>query len=132
MMRKPSAKTPSVDPVSLSSSHALEGQKPLRRPVWWAMFLVATYTMSLWFQTFKVFTKVPSVATALPWLGVMALLIAVLGLLAYDSYVQEKAKGTIQKPARLFEWLIARRFLLQAPSQLTGFQRQHQVKDAKP
>ncbi len=123
--------TPETEVSSVAVNPSLAGQKPLRRPVWWATFLLATYTMSLWFQTFKVFTRVPSMANAFSWLGVMALLVVVLALLAYDSYVQEKAKGKIQKPARLFEWLIARRFLLQSHSVLPGH-CPHQSKDAMP
>jgi hypothetical protein len=87
-------------------------QKPLSKPAWWALFLLATYTMSLWFQTFKAFTRLPNLLHGLAWLSVMAALVALLALLAYDSYVQEKARGRIQKSVRLFEWLMKHRFLL--------------------
>lgn len=91
-------------------------QKPLCRSAWWVLFLLATYTMSLWFQTFKAFTRTPSVAHGLLWLGVMAFLLLLLTILAYDSYVQEKVKGRVQKSLPPFDWLIERRFLLPSGS----------------
>lgn len=94
------------------SQTEISHQKPLSRVAWWALFLLATFVMSLWFQTFKTFTLVPSLQNGLVWLGVMALLVLVLAVLVYDSYVQEKAKGRIEKPFRLFEWLIQQRFLI--------------------
>jgi hypothetical protein len=86
--------------------------KPLKRFQWWACFLLATYLMSLWFQTFKTFTLVPSLGNGLIWLGVMTLLTLIVMVLTYDSYVQEKNRDRVQKPIRVFEWLMAKRFLL--------------------
>ena len=91
-------------------------QKPLSRLAWWLLFGVATYLMSLWFQTFKLFTLTPSLPNGLQWLGVMAALSGVVGLMVYDSYVVEARKGEIRKPFRPFEWMIQRRFLLGNPS----------------
>ncbi len=87
-------------------------EKPLSRFAWWVCFLLATFIMSLWFQTFKVFTLVPNWGNGLSWLGVNLLLALVVMLLIYDSYVQEKIAGRIAKPARLFEWMIQKRILL--------------------
>jgi hypothetical protein len=89
-------------------------EKPLNRVMWWMLFLVATYVMSLWFQTFKAFTLVPSLTNGLIWLLVMFLLTQVLIVLAYDSYVLEKGRGRIEKPVRLFEWMMQKRFLLKS------------------
>ena len=86
--------------------------KPLSRPLWWGLFLTATYVMSLWFQTFKAFTVQPTLQNGAVWLGVMLLLSLVLGVLVYDSYVQEKRQGRLHHTLGLFEWLYRRRFLL--------------------
>jgi hypothetical protein len=95
----------------------------LPKPLWWALFLVATYLMSLWFQTFKTFTLTPILSTGFAWLLVMGLLTVVIMILAYDSYVQEKGKGRIEKPARLFEWMIARRVLFPPSLRLSTQQK---------
>ncbi|HEY9745815.1 MAG TPA: hypothetical protein V6C99_06315 [Oculatellaceae cyanobacterium] len=91
--------------------------KPLSRMQWWGLFLAATYVMSLWFQTFKTFTLVPSLVNGLLWVGTMLLLCLLVMVLAYDSYVQEKNRERIQKPVRLFEWLMKKRFLLKGEIQ---------------
>lgn len=87
-------------------------ERVLSRPVWWFLFLSATVIMSQWFQTFRVFTITPSMENGLIWLGMNLLLIANVALLVYDSYVQEKGRGQVQKPLRLFEWMYRRQFLL--------------------
>lgn len=92
----------------------LKVDKPLSRPMWWIFFLMASYMMSLWFQTFKAFTLVPSLTNGLVWLVVMFLLAHVLVVLIYDSYVQEKGLGRIEKPIRLFEWMLEKRFLMRS------------------
>ncbi|MCE3235323.1 MAG: hypothetical protein K0Q50_1503 [Vampirovibrio sp.] len=92
----------------------LQVEKPLSRPMWWIFFLMASYIMSLWFQTFKAFTMVPSLPNGLVLLAVMFLLGQVLMVLIYDSYVQEKGRGRIQKPIRLFEWMLEKRFLMRS------------------
>lgn len=89
-------------------------QKPLGRGMWWACFLIASFTMSLCFQTFKAFTLVPNWSNGLMWLVAILLLVQVVLVLIYDSYVLEKARGRIQKPLRLFEWMMHKRFLLRA------------------
>lgn len=94
--------------------------KPLNRGMWWFFFLVATIITSLGFQTFKVFTLEPTLKNGLLWLLVMLLLFQAVLLLAYDSYVQEKGKGTVQKPVKLFEWMIRKRFLLRVSSANKG------------
>lgn len=98
----------------------------LPKPLWWVAFLAATYLMSLWFQTFKVFTLTPNLMNGLSWLAVMGVLLLVIAVMTYDSYVQERLKGRIQKPARLFEWLIQKRFLLPPSFEMI------QQKDATP
>jgi hypothetical protein len=92
-------------------------QRPFARPVWWTLFLLATFFMSLWFQTFKTFTLTPTLQTGLTWLVVMAVLVAIVTLMIYDSYVYEWQKGQIQKPMALFEWMIRQRFLLHLDAQ---------------
>jgi len=88
--------------------------KPLSRVVWWTLFLAATILMSLWFQTYKAFASVPTLNSGLIWGLVMFLLVQVLIVLVYDSYVQEKSRGRVEKPIRLFEWMIKKRFLLRS------------------
>ena len=100
--------------------HSDPSIKPLTRTLWWILFAAATYGMSLWFQTFKTFTLTPTWPTALPWMAVNFLLFLLLGTLIYDSYVQEKCRGHIQKPLRLFEWLMRKQFLLRGPFQPEG------------
>jgi len=89
-------------------------QKPLSRGMWWACFLLASFIMSLCFQTFKAFTLVPNWSNGLAWLAAMLLMGQTVLVLAYDSYVQETAKGRVQRPIRLFEWMMHKRFLLRA------------------
>ncbi|HWV47122.1 MAG TPA: hypothetical protein VN039_14065 [Nitrospira sp.] len=89
-------------------------QKPLSRVMWWVCFLLASFTMSLCFQTFKAFTLVPNWSNGLIWLAAVLLTGQVLLVLVYDSYVQETAKGRIERPVRLLEWMMNKRFLLRA------------------
>ena len=89
-------------------------QKPLSRGMWWACFILASITMSLCFQTFKAFTLVPNWSNGLLWLIAILMMVQLVVVLIYDSYVQEKSRGTIQRPIRLFEWMMNRRFLLRA------------------
>ncbi len=95
-------------------------EKPLNRAMWWFFFLMATMVASLGFKTFKIFTLQPNWPNGLLWLLVMILLFQAVGLLAYDSYVQEKGKGTVEKPVKLFEWMIRKRFLLRINSAKKG------------
>ncbi len=88
--------------------------KPLNRGMWWTLFLAATFLMSLWFQTYKAFASIPTLNNGLIWGLVMFLLAQVLIVLVYDSYVQEKSRGRVEKPIRLFEWMIKKRFLLRS------------------
>jgi hypothetical protein len=87
-------------------------QKPLSRFVWWMLFLVGTYVMSLCFERFRVFTLTPTVQNGAWLFFVLLMMFHVLFVMVYDSYVQEKISGRIQKPFQLFEWLIQKRFLL--------------------
>lgn len=93
-------------------SKHVQTDRVLSRPVWWLLFLAATYVMSQWFQTFRVFTITPSLENGLVWLGANLLLFVNVAVLVYDSYVQEKGRGQVQKPLRLFEWMYRRQFLL--------------------
>lgn len=109
MIAQPGNKTPSA--------------RPLHRAVWWGLFLVATYVMSLWFQAFRVFTVAPTLENALGVLAVMAMLGLVLSVLVYDSYVHEKNQGKIAKTIRLFEWLYEKRFLMPRTGETQGDDR---------
>ena len=98
---------------------ALQGKetqiiKPLSRGMWWACFLLASFIMSLCFQTFKAFTLVPSWSNGLIWLVALLLLSQVVLVLIYDSYVLEKARGRVERPIRFFEWMLNKGFLLKA------------------
>lgn len=103
----------------LSQEHDLVS-KPLSRLTWWFFFLVATFIASLGFQTFKVFTLNPNWQTAGWWVLVMLLLFQAVAILAYDSYVQEMHKGNVQKPVKLFDWMIRKGFLLRTTSDKKG------------
>lgn len=81
---------------------------PLNKITWWGVFGLSSYLLSLVFQGFKLFTVAPTLENGLVFLGAMALLSVSLMVLVYDSYVKEKAKGTVEHPIRLFEWLLAR------------------------
>lgn len=95
-------------------------EKPLNRVMWWLFFLIATFTASLGFKTFGAFTLRPNLLNASVWLLVMVLLFVSIVVLAYDSYVQEKGKGNVQKPVKLFEWMIRRGFLLSVGAENKG------------
>lgn len=95
-------------------------EKPLSRAMWWFFFLMATFIASLGFKTFKIFTLQPNWPNGALWALVMLLLFHAVAVLAYDSYVQEKWKGTVQKPVKLFEWMIRKRFLLRISSEKKG------------
>lgn len=86
-------------------------QKPLSKPLWWGMFALATVALSLCFKAFKVFTLAPTLLNGLMWLLAIAVMVLATGVLAYDSYVEEKGRGRVQNQIRLFEWLIEKRFL---------------------
>lgn len=89
-------------------------QKPLKPLAWWLVFALATYIMSLWFQTFRVFTLSPTLHNGLIWVGVMLLLVLTVAVLVYDIYIQEKSRGHIAKPVPLFDWMAEKRFLLKS------------------
>jgi hypothetical protein len=74
------------------------------RAIWWTLFLTATFLMSFWFKSFKIFTLHPNFVTTSSCLFVTVLLILNILVLAYDSYFHERSKGKIQKPVALFEW----------------------------
>jgi hypothetical protein len=82
----------------------------LNRGLWWMVFGIATFALSIAFQTFRVFTLTPTLDTGLKLVAAVLLLIAVLLVLLYDSYVKEKGKGNIHHPFKLFEWVYARQF----------------------
>ncbi len=84
--------------------------KPLSAPVWWLLFLGATYGMSLWFDASRAFFAAPEPARLLPWLGATVLLVLVMAVLMYDSYVKERTRGKVHRPVRLFEWAYRRQY----------------------
>lgn len=106
--------------MSLSPLQECPFKKPLGRVMWWLLFLIATYITSLGFSSFGAFTHQPTLQNALIWLLVMVLLFQSILLLVYDSYVQEKIRGKVEKPVRLFEWMIRKRFLLRISSAKKG------------
>jgi hypothetical protein len=57
---------------------------------------------------------VPNLVNGLLWGLAMFMLAQVVVVLVYDSYVLEKTRGRIQRPIRLFEWMMQRRFLLRS------------------
>jgi preprotein translocase subunit SecG len=95
-------------------------EKPLNRVMWWLVFLIATFAASLGFKTFGAFTLRPNLLNASVWALVMLFLFLSIAVLAYDSYVHEKFKGNVQKPVKLFEWMIRRGFLLSVRAEDKG------------
>lgn len=77
------------------------------RLAWWSVFILATVSLSLCFQTFKAFTLHPSLNTGLPLLGALALMLGAMILLIYDGYAKDKAKGKVVKVFPPFEWLFS-------------------------
>lgn len=96
----------------MTEHSAPQAVKPLNKIQWWACFLVATYLMSLWFQASRAFFQATSLSQGITWFAVSMPLGMVLLVLIYDSYVQEKNRNHVQKSIRIFEWLMAKRFLL--------------------
>ena len=83
--------------------------KPLlSRPFWWAFFAAATALLSLTLETFKAFTLAPDWRAGLACAASIGLLVLVMLILSFDSYLKEKAKGDVKKPVRFFDWLEAR------------------------
>ena len=83
-------------------------QKTLSRWIWWTVFLIGTFSLSLTFRAFKVFTLTPTLENGLALLGILFILGAALLVMLYDSYATEKAKGNIHHPFRFFEWVYER------------------------
>ena len=73
--------------------------------VWWVFFLAATYSLSLFLQTFKAFSLTPTSQTAMPLAGALVALILSVTILLYDSYAKEKQKGKLTNSLWLFERL---------------------------
>jgi hypothetical protein len=81
-------------------------RKPFKPWQWWVVFGLATFVMSLGFQAFRDFTVTPTLRNGCIWLGVMLLLALLLTVLIFDSYVQEKARGKVERSIRLFDWMM--------------------------
>ncbi len=86
------------------------GSVGFSRLLWWAVFVLATVSLSLCFQTFKTFTLMPGLENALALLGALTLLFVAITALIYDGYAKDKAKGKVVKPFGPFEWLFARQY----------------------
>ena len=67
------------------------------------VFVAATVLLSASIEAFKTFTLAPGWRTGLLVLASLGLLAIVLLVLAYDSYIKEKARGGVKKPIRLFD-----------------------------
>ena len=74
--------------------------------VWWAVFIAATVSFSLFLNSFKAFTLMPSLPDGLAFFGSSLLLIASFGALVYDSYMKERVKGRVQRRVPLFDKLL--------------------------
>ncbi len=85
-------------------------KQPLHPILWWVLFGVATFQLSLCLQSSRAFFLDTNWGNGLHLLGMIALLGLVMGVLMYDSYVKEKHQGKIQRPIRLFEWLYQRQY----------------------
>ncbi|MBX2860493.1 MAG: hypothetical protein KTR14_04620 [Vampirovibrio sp.] len=73
--------------------------------LWWVVFGLSTYGLSLFFQTFKTFTVTPTDMNGLALLGAIAFLAVTFLVLMFDGYVKEKIKGKIQREFGPFEAL---------------------------
>lgn len=109
--RKPSGPSPLARIFHVFFAAERDG-KPLSAWGWWLMFGLSTWAMANCFQTFRDFTNVPDARNGFLWVFSFFLLTPPLLLLIYDSYAQEKNRGRVEKPLRLFEWMMRRRFLL--------------------
>jgi glucan phosphoethanolaminetransferase (alkaline phosphatase superfamily) len=78
--------------------------------LWWLVFVVASYALSLFFQTFKMFTLQPTAQHLLEWLAAIAFALASFAVLLYDTYAKEKAKGNLYNQFPPFEWVYARQY----------------------
>ena len=78
--------------------------------MWWLVFVVASYALSLFFQTFKMFTLQPTVQHMIEWLAAIAFALLSFGILLYDTYAKEKAKGNLYNTFSPFEWVYARQY----------------------
>jgi hypothetical protein len=79
--------------------------RPLPMMGWWFWFAVASYLLSLVFQTFKAFTLDTTLENT-GWMMLAGLgLFLVMGYLSFDSYGKERRQGKIYHPVRLFEWV---------------------------
>ncbi|MEM0951641.1 MAG: hypothetical protein AAGI66_05800 [Cyanobacteria bacterium P01_H01_bin.74] len=86
-------------------------KKPLGKLLWFVLFILGTYLMSLCFQAFRVFTLTPNIQNAAFLLLALLFTSQVLFVMIYDSYIHEKQKGNVYKPIALFEWLITKNFM---------------------
>lgn len=73
--------------------------------IWWCMFMLATWSLSRWLHTFRVFSVDPDVASALAFTAATLLLVVSFGALLFDGYIKEKRKGSLGNTFFLFEWL---------------------------
>jgi hypothetical protein len=88
--------------------------------LWWALFLSATWLMSVWFKAFGAFTHSPTAGPFLGLLGMTLLLAANLLILVYDSYAKEKRKGAVKNTIRLFEWMYRKQYPSEPSSSSTS------------
>lgn len=100
--RMPDELTPEVQ------QPAVVHYRPLAQWAWWALFGVATYMLSLVFQTFKLFTVETTWGTTGLFLAAILGLCLVMAILAFDSYAKERTRGNIHNPIPLFEWVFSR------------------------
>lgn len=98
--------TPELDPMQQPA--VVQGYRPLAQWAWWALFGVATYLLSLVFQTFKLFTVETTWGSTGLFLAAILGLCLVMAILAFDSYAKERSRGNIHNPIPLFEWVFSR------------------------
>lgn len=91
-------------PVKDTAQNPAALRQPLNRLMWWVFFVAATALLSASIETFKTFTLSPGWQNGLVFAATLGLLAVVMVILAYDSYIKEKAKSGVRKPVRLFEW----------------------------
>ncbi len=86
-------------------------QKPVfRLGLWWLLFAVASFALSLFFQAFREFTVTPTQQTFISLVASVVFVVCLTLILVYDGYVKERFKGNVIQPFAPFDWLIARQY----------------------
>ena len=82
--------------------------KALSKPMWWGLFLLATFLLSNVVEQFKVFTIAPALFEGVKLILLLVGLLLSAMILMADSYLKERQKGEVSKEIALFEWYFSK------------------------